>query len=495
MFRWISAGASYSAFGGLYLNIKEKRRKGEYEEILYPEGTIVKLQDKELFIAKSSNKDYNFYSPTSNWDSMLSMDYLNDSSVCHTGVMFCYEYKKSKRNFSYNKNVGYPLFGDSGGYPLMTGTIDFIDPVDLAMWYNKYVNYGMALDIPITHSTNKELYPKLIEIHKKNLDIIVDNVDTTVEMYNVCHGHSIKYRREYIDGVYRDDIKNWALGTSYYGTYIDFLYNCVAAFEYLKAPKYHIFGISDTMMIPILAWLGKYYELTSDSSTPMQSGTSSIVFSIQGKKLLKFGAGRIQSKMLSSNNIFPYLPCSCNICNVLKTTELIYKNKHRSLGAIVCTLHNVNTMAKYISIWNELANECNITEYFNNIKAIANRKYAKYILEAVEYIEDIQQTSFEKASKKRMGYYINSLFTKKHTYTDIFNEKMLTAEEEFDSVTNLIRRYEKYHDGKYKKQRLSKKHRAKRKLHTLKVKSKMGLTARTQKRKLYAKKKINKVSS
>lgn len=495
MFRWISAGASYSAFGGLYLNIKEKHRKGDYEEILLPEGSIVKLQDKEIFIAKSSNKDYNWYCPTSNWDSMLNMDYLNDSAVCHTGVMFCYEYKKSKRNFSYSKSVDYPLFGDSGGYPLMTGTIDFIDPVDLAKWYNKYVNLGMALDIPITHSVNKKLYPKLINIHKKNLDIIMDNIDDTVEMYNVCHGPTVESRRQYIDGVYRDDIKNWALGTSYYGTYIDFLYNCISAFEYLNAPKYHIFGISDTIMIPILAWLGKYYDITSDSSTPMQSGTSSIVFTIQGKKLLKFGAGRIQDKMLSSNDIFPYLPCSCNICNVLKTTELIYKNEHRSLGAILCTLHNINSMAKYISIWNELANECNITEYFKHIKSITNRKYAKYMLEAIEYIEDIKQTSFEKASKKRMGFYISSLFSKKHSYTNMFGEQELTEEEEFDSVSNLIDRYEQYHAGTYKKQRLTKKYRTERKHFTLKTKSKMGLKARSKKRGYRGKKKIDKVPS
>jgi hypothetical protein len=325
MFTWISAGCGFSTFAGVSIYVRERRRGGEYEETVYPEGLHIKLKDRELFVTKAGLRDYDFYHPLEKYDYALFADLMGFSSaVKHKGLMFCYDPRLSKRQVAYDKKIAdVPIYGDSGGFQLLSGVSDFIDPVDLAKWFNRYVTKAMCLDLPIaTAYTDKKLIARLAKLQRRNTEEILSHLDPNIELYNIVHGvTNPDHAKQYIDIVDRPELKNWAIGGSYFGNLFDLVYNMFSVISYKPAPSYHMFGVADSKALPIFAWVGKYYNITSDSSTPLQSGTKTDLFTISGYKLMRISAGRKANQYIRSSSLFPFLSCSCPVCSVLGTTE------------------------------------------------------------------------------------------------------------------------------------------------------------------------------
>jgi hypothetical protein len=405
MFNWIAAGSSYTAFGGICIYVRHRTRVGEYEEIPTPAGFFIKLKDRELFITRPGMRDYNIPLTFRNWDYCIDAEMLGfGSAVKNTGIMFCYENKASKRNFRYDKSQAKaPIFGDSGGYKLSVGTEDWIDPKDLATWYNQYVTRGMTLDIPpYSGSSDEQIHNSAVQ-QKANTQVIFDNLDPSVMLYNVCHGFTIENRRRFIDTVYDDRLTHWALGSTYYGNIFDFLSSVMSSIEFIGQQSYHVFGVAGVKIIPILAWLGKYYDITSDSSSHLQSGRCTTAFSMQGYLLKKLGVGRARRESLQTSNMHPYNTCSCNICHALQTTEIFYYGSS-NVNAYLLALHNINTMARYAQLWSSLSVESDLKTYKAALSKILPAKEVKSWHHALDYIEACRALGVAAATRKFHAY-------------------------------------------------------------------------------------------
>jgi len=485
-FTWINAGMDYHSFGGMDLYVRYKDRKGKYEEKAYPNGYLIKLMDRELFMTKAGYKLLDLKLPMGSFDQAVSMDIIGgNSAVSHNGIMFTYTEKKSKHAIHYDKlAIENTIYGDSGGFALLSGAKDFINPVDVADWYSHYVNKGMALDVPLAVGSPSDYLEKTAMIQVKNNEIMLDRCEN-VELYNVCHGFTVDQKRRYIDIVDNDRMKSWALGSIYYGNVFDLIHGIFSVLTYKEAKSYHVFGVANTKILPILAWIGKYYNITSDSSTPLQSGRSTVYFTALDHALKKLRVGRTDNKLLFSKNNFPLLPCSCNICNALRTSELFVKSNLSCVFHIVCILHNINVMAKYTDIWNNLAKESTLSEY----KKILDKTYQRHSLfwkRAVDYIEYIKSTSLEKGYDKYISYF--TMFSTQSTPTSdgfsLFSDQEVNFSKEHTS--KVIDNFISYYGGDILIKNKIKKNKCNYK------NEKIGISTNSKKRKKKSKKKERK---
>ena len=421
---WIAGGASVKSFGGVSIYVRSKKRSGDYAEIHYPYGTLIKLKYTEIFVCKPGYPDYNFFFPMVGWDYAIIADMVADNSaIPHMHIMITYDHQKSTWcRFNYKKCKEKLFFADSGGFQILKGKTDFIDPVDLAVWYNEHTNFGMALDIPFSSSIYNSHRKSLAKIQRKNLDILCENIDDTVQLYNISHGFNNETRKMYIDQVDRPDVNRWAIGLHGLDNYQSLISQLYTVFRHRPAKTYHLLGTSDTKLIPILAWIGRYRSISSDSSTCMQSGINSVYFSLQGFCLKKLRVGWKDNQLLQSSKTFARLPCSCPICAVLLTSELFFCNGINSVSHRLITLHNINVMGEYSRIWSELAREVkSVEEFQEHIKRIDTKNGV--VAQAINYIEELENGS-------------NVIDIGETITKDIRHNRTLKK---------LIRRYEEYH--------------------------------------------------
>lgn len=476
MFMWIGSGTNYSSFSGVTIYVRFKRRTSHhYREIRYHHGYLVQLADRELFIVFPGLRDYNMGIPFSGWDLAYNIDLVSPNTALNVdGLMLTYHPSSSKRNFRYQKGIGPKIFGDSGGFQLLTEVYKFVDPVDLASWHNLSVDFGMTLDIPLgfEHVDQKTLV-SLAKTQAKNTQIIMDNLDDSVTLYNIVHGRTRDDRLKYLEQVYRNDLDHLAIGGAYYGSVAGTAYQIFSMITEVPAIRYHVFGISDTKMIPIFAWIGKYYNFTTDSSTHLRSGVTSVLFSpagdksqpfwtLNGRRIVKFAAGQKGDEILHATNVWPMLPCSCSICQAVGSTEIYYHSKVSSVCHVISCLHNMNVFARYTKIWSELALENNLDEFKRIIKMSTDRPHV--LIPVLDYIEEIRASNFQTANKKFSN--ILGLFKSQ----DPKAEHIFSTPQEANSRCNdLIKLYKDYHKtGKVSKFGLGKA--------VKKVKHEMGIT-------------------
>lgn len=464
-FKWINAGCGYQRFGDVSIYVRFRNKKQDYSEKSYYNGIFVKLQDRDLFITRPGFVDYNNHIPLPKYDYAVNCDILSgDTAVKHEGIMFAYEPRESKRDFRYDKRrASVPLYGDSGGFQLVTGVEDFIDPIDLAYWANNHVNKLMTIDIPIIREATEKIFKKTAKLQKRNTKLLKSHLDDDVELYNIVHGKTTKQRREFVDTVYRDDLKKWALGGVYGGSISTMIRSIYSVIDYVPAESYHIFGIANTKLIPLLAWIGKFHDITSDSSTPLQNGISSFILTLFRNRIYKSPTGKRPNELVTdaikpmySNNVFPIMPCSCNICSAVGNYEITINSGYSVLGHTICTLHNITAMYHFAKLWSELAIENSTSKYLEILKSYYGKKEYPTYRDAIRHINNIEEHGLEKA--ERMG--AMSIFpVKKDIDANLFGKSENKEEDRVQKIRNrlhnILHRYKLYYsDGDALKENL-----------------------------------------
>jgi len=485
-YQWVNAGMDYVTFGGITLYVKFKDRVGNYYEKALPNGYFIKLIDREIFIGKSGFKDLNYYVPMQGYDYCINMDMLgSNTAVTHNNIMFTYNDKTMNMPFIIDKlKISTSLMGDSGGFQLLSGVKEFIDPLELAKWHTAYSNLGMTLDLPPSYGSSQEYIDKCAAIQILNNKVLIDNC-VDVDLFNIVHGVTTAQKRNFIDMVDNEYMDRWAIGSAYSKNVFDFINHIYSVIKYKEAKSYHVFGVSNTKVLPILAWMGRYNEITSDSSTPLQAGRSTIFFATIEKILKKIRVGRVDCKLLHSNRLYPYLPCSCPICNAIKTSEIFVKSNNSCIIHVLLSLHNVTAMSNYVKIWSDIAKTCTPKEFKQILDSVYQQKSGiwKY---SIDYIEYIQEHSLSKANIKFASYLTLFDFSMEETkrssiddfmiFQDIQTEYDISTEKRMDTI---ITNYSNYYNVDFNN-RIRKNTKKEDKKEFLKLKeNKVSLSAKT----------------
>lgn len=420
MFTLVHAGNTYATRGGLAIYVRLKKRKGSYKELQTPNGTYFHLKDREIFITRRGFREYNIPLFLEDYDYAVNLDIANNNSaVPSPGIMFISE----KSSLSYDKSMFLPrkMFMDSGGFLLLVGTTDFIDPIELASIYNKYANLGMALDIPLgpINLQTKERVELHAHIQRLNTNILKKYLDKSVTLYNISHGSTDEIRTRYMDIVQDDDLTHWACAGSTGAkgaTQFDRLYSILTTIDNAKLNKLkslHVLGVASTAFIPVLAWLGRYVDLSSDASSAMKFASNYVAVEFHGMRILPIYVGKNLSTKgkLKTENFFPEFSCSCNVCHALGSTELfqnIGKYGASAPHTEVLWIHNQHVYDRYTASWNALAKSLSPGEYKKWYSAILSKK-DKDLVKAIDLIEDWTMSSAKKTCTKYKALMVNSL--------------------------------------------------------------------------------------
>jgi hypothetical protein len=306
---------------------------------------------------------------------------------------------------------------DSGGFQLAQGKIAYLDPVKIVDWYNKNVDIGMSLDIPLfAFSADHDVLLRAARVQKQNNQAMLDNKADHLELMNVVHGKKVEDYVRFHEVVQTDKINKVSVGAMYSGSVIESLSNFIAmdrSPEFKQYNHWHLLGIADPrVIIPFVRYIelakqpGRIY--TSDSSSWLQGTRVGEYYNQRNinESLDRIFLGR---KKLSHYAIEPnrYLPCSCVVCSRVKYSD-IFGSIRSSQVFCLWSYHNMLEMVRYFGHLAENARTMDSKQFKELIKEHTKPKHLKEVQASVDYVETILNEGLEKANKRFQFFMIEN---------------------------------------------------------------------------------------
>ena len=456
MLKFVPVFTSYSTMGGIAIYVrKRKYKRFDYYERELPDAYYIRYDDRELFITKPGCRDYEYQTFLKDYDYAINLDmfgaFYDTEEIMVTFVKKAFSIKERL----YDKHSGaITIYGDSGGYQLITGTLNFVDPVDVAIYYNRCVNLGMPLDIPPIFEVDNSTLERSAKIQKLNTIKMLQVLDEDVKLYNIIHGFNRIQREIYFD-VVKDVLPNdmIAIGGLYKGTPFDCVLNIFNTIEITKSKKFHIFGMSGAYLIPMFALIGMNYDLTTDSSEHIQYGIRMGFLTFYKGRMTSFGVGNAytgkssEDSTIHSNSSFQSLSCSCDICNAIGTNKIYYRSKFSTISHAIISFHNLFLLKKYVEVWNDIVNSESIPYIFKMLEKTYPRKIKDTYLKCARFILDTFDSSLSKTYKKYRSFFSDFAIKGFRPNPMLFSRGDSEEEKNIAFYNTILERYEKYHEG------------------------------------------------
>lgn len=303
---------------------------------------------------------------------------------------FCFKDKNfiKKCGIDFEKDKDVFLMGDSGGFQIINGTLDYkkIDNLELKIleWLEENSNYAMVLDFPLyarENSFDDNLFSESLKLSSKSYKFFYENRKGKTKFLNILHGLRLKQAEEWYDMMKDFDFEGGiALGgivnkPFFYPLQNFFFLLKKGALEKYKNKKdislFHFLGVSHSETIILLAYLQK--KLNQLGYNIVISYDSSSIVSAPGL------GGRFFSNNYYYNNNF-----NPNIVN----SKLQYKNDYDN---IVFIEKINNREIKFKDIYklyydnHPMASKSLMYYVFSNLNVISFIQYKKFVDSFVIY--------------------------------------------------------------------------------------------------------------
>jgi len=263
---------------------------------------------------------------------------------------------------------GVRYMADSGGFQLMSGRIDYIDPVKLTEWYNTNTDYGVALDLPILVD-NKELLDRTALIQKDNLRRMLEVKAPHVQLLNVIHGSTIDQQVDFHKKVEHPDIDLLCVADVYHGDILSTLARVLGIIWGIDRPYklYHMLGVYNLGIMPFLIKASADglipNALSFDSSTHIQSARTRMYHHqrMPNRPPERMIIG-MENPSCSRPNPFKHLPCSCPVCQTIKYMD-IFSILPGAVTTYLLMIHNMYEINRYASMMNYYAHTLTDTQF------------------------------------------------------------------------------------------------------------------------------------
>jgi queuine/archaeosine tRNA-ribosyltransferase len=292
------------------------------------------------------------------------------------------------------------IISDSGGFQILTGKLDYIDPLEIITWYNKNVDIGIVLDIP-PWMTSKEVLLRMAKVQKKNTDILLANKEPHVELMNIFHGNTTEDRKMFRKIVEDPRIERLAIGGSYTKSILRSIYDLILiANTGKKYKQYHLLGVTNLLQLVAMMRLthkGLIPHVTSDSSTHIQKAFL--------KEYLHQAhlTSNIVHLQIGRNHVYPSmgnrLPCSCPLCSRVKYAD-VFSLLDGSAVNVALAFHNMYTYNEYVSRMRDVVGLPlkDLTDLI--AKQLGSRHGIKEAIDALKFIDLVEEEGLTKAAKK-----------------------------------------------------------------------------------------------
>lgn len=246
---------------------------------------------------------------------------------------------------------------DSGGFQLVSGVEDFIDPLLVARKHSLYADSGVSLDLPVSGLNDKAFALAAASMLVANTKKILENVPSQVRVMNVCHGATLEIRSAFIDAVCKEPAHSLCIaGLRRAATDNDTEFDRSSPvafashilFSILKTEKlyqhYHVLGVATPWQMALIALISNLHQkiVTSDSASHSLSAKSGLLLDYAQQQAFK-------NKGYTINSYGPTY-CACPMCVALKDS-LWYK-----IGASwMPALHNIHALLRSADTFDHLA--------------------------------------------------------------------------------------------------------------------------------------------
>lgn len=336
---------------------------------------------------------------------------------------------------------------DSGGFQLVSGREEFIDPLMLAEKHSLYADSGVSLDLPVSGVTDREFALVAARMLIANTKVLLENTDPKARIMNVAHGATLSIRSAFIDMVIREPAHSLCIaGLRKSATQVEKGFDRTTPLAFashillsmLKTekiyPHYHVLGVATPWQMAIISLIANLHQkvVTSDSASHNLSGLGGLLVDY-GNETSHSLAGRLVTR---KNKLY----CSCPMCYTFQDYPW-YK-----IGpSWAASLHNGFSFLRYARLFDHLGKM--VID-----KKMTSGEISKVMLENIEALPPAVIQSFRKAvhlilatknwkQLKDMPEDPKSL--------GLFGVQKRGAEKVSPRFVEVIKKYEKYHNQKW----------------------------------------------
>lgn len=239
---------------------------------------------------------------------------------------------------------------DSGGFQMLSGQTDFVDPDTVIERHNKQANIGMPLDLPVRAAYEGMFWDPVSRLMKANDDYMLERLNPNVKLPLISHGTTLLARKKRLDVTDRDsDVMAIAGLNIKPAPGVDPFMNNMENLLYIicryrkNVTYFHVLGVTTRFWFFV-------YAILSESGFVKHIGADSVSHRISSLGGI-FEMSTFESIRLTRDELFRReIPCGCPVCSTIDDMRIL--NAPSILEA-----HNLWVRAKQTEMIREIANQ------------------------------------------------------------------------------------------------------------------------------------------
>jgi len=316
---------------------------------------------------------------------------------------------------------------DSGGFQMLKGTVEFVEPDYLVRMYAEKANIGMPLDLPVPAGAEPMFFDRISHMIRANDQYMLKRLKPNIDLALISHGSTLARRKSRLDvldrkaavvaiaglGIKPDN------GVDHVSTALESL--LYVTNRYRKTARYfHVLGITSKFWLFIYALL--------DSTGFVKSIGADSVSHRLGSVVGMYDTYDFQTISLNKKQTYHQtMPCNCPICFAIDDLRIVN-------STYILEAHNLWVRAQWAKLISDMAAQyvlgtVKLEEIFKTLNLTL--KYNEFH-KLVKYVEEV--TSSGKFKPLRKINETKSLF-----------RQQAKAHPKKDLYESILARYEKFH--------------------------------------------------
>ena len=429
---YVPAGAEAYADTRAHLFVRNQPNEKEYTEFAIKHKKWVTLERTVIEAATSNRGGIQVDEPYDVVVPIFNSTFIRDLGL--TKVLANPEVGKNydKRAF---KAKGISSIIDSGGFQMLTGKSDFVDPSVVIERYNADADIGMALDLPMRAPHEPAYWDRVSHMTRANNDYIEPKLNKGIDMALVSHGTNWERRKSRLDILTQGKKPPNVIAIAGLGIVphkgqdkqlaaIESLMYVVSRFH--KTTDYfHVLGVTDKTNL-------FFYSLLDKSGYVKNIGADSVSHRL-GALVGDYETMDFKKLQLTKGHPYRERPlCNCPVCTSIDDLRII-----QSWRILEC--HNLYVWAKRTQLIGDIA-----------------EAYLKGGIKDQEVINLLQLPKVDATQFTVLTNYIREVMAskfkplQKHSKTStLFGQKAGGKIVKDDRIEGILKRYGDYHGKKF----------------------------------------------
>jgi len=320
----------------------------------------------------------------------------NISGYRHPAVLLSAPYfvKNSRSDLLIGDDV--LVVGDSGGFQILTGKIDWLEPITILRWQEENCDIGITLDVPPVSSISSipdiSFVEKCARKSARNYEIAARNRrNDKLLLLKPLHGAKLEQLKIWHKHIKDIDLDGYALSPKPAADPMIFALHATFIHEAEMPERIHVFLGSGPNIIPVIIYSSYFFKnVTFDSTTPLLRARNRYY-------IISFVPVTFYIRMLSRKTLpsIKRLPCDCPVCSKISSATDFYKGI--SDGEKFLELHNLFITLRYIHTLDAL---CDCRDLFHEYVRVFCSDETLKAIEMMMYYEEGHSVSecYEKFS-------------------------------------------------------------------------------------------------